>query len=203
MKQLVLSGELRQRKSHGGELAVGKRKSARPIVTKRAMHLVMRAECARGPLSFLRKQNAKFIRETIRALSERHAVKVYEFANSGNHLHLLLRARTRGGFKSFLRALSGTIAMRIGGGRKGRASTSRFWTLSAFTRIVEWGRAFTIARGYVVQNTLEALGLIPFLAREVPKRRRSKATDETQAAPPPLSCTSQNLPRQRIASGTS
>lgn len=160
MKQLVLSRDLRARVVHGGELSVGVRKVARPIVTKRPMHLVMRSTLAVGSRSFLVARNAKWIQVTVSRLAREHHVQVYEFANSGNHLHLLLRAKTRDGFKSFLRALAGTVAMKIGGACKGRALVRKFWDLPPFTRVVEWGRAFLVAREYVVQNTLEALGFV-------------------------------------------
>lgn len=59
MKQLVLSRDLKARVAHGGELSVGVRKNARPIVTRRPMHLVMRSTLAVGPRSFLVARNVQ------------------------------------------------------------------------------------------------------------------------------------------------
>ena len=39
MKQLTLSKEFRTRLEHGGSLAFGRRKTRRPVVTKRPMHV--------------------------------------------------------------------------------------------------------------------------------------------------------------------
>jgi REP element-mobilizing transposase RayT len=159
-KQLILLETMRPRSSHGGELANGRRKIARPIATKKTMHLVLRATAARGKYSMLRPVNARFVETTLEYVSRRHHVRVYEFANVGNHLHLLVRASTREGFKNFLRVLAGRIAQRVTGARKGKPWGGRFWDLLVFSRIVEWGRAFATARGYVFQNELEALGFL-------------------------------------------
>ncbi len=58
------------------------------------------------------------------------------------------------------------VAMKVTGARKGRVA--QFWSRTAYTRLVEWGRAFLAARKYVVQNQLEAAGVIPYQ----PRRKR-------------------------------
>lgn len=150
---------------HGGELGVGKRKVARPIVTKRAMHVVLRASVAKGKLSLLRPKNARFIETEMARAGRRNGVKIYEFANVGNHLHLLLRAKTRDGFRVFLRTFAGKVAQGVTGAKKGNPFGKRFWDLTAFSRIVEWGNAFLTTRTYVIQNRLEASGVISYKPR--------------------------------------
>jgi REP element-mobilizing transposase RayT len=100
------------------------------------MHLILKSDKAKGERSFLRKPNARFIRDLLKQLSTTYAVNVREFSNVGNHLHLLVQARSRGGFQNFLRALGSKIAIELTGAKKG-LSFGRFWTQSAFTRIVE------------------------------------------------------------------
>ncbi len=142
------------------------------------MHLVMRSSIATGPRSFLQRLHVRFIQHLVQTLARANGIRIYEFSNSGNHLHFLLQAKTIVGFRRFVRVLSGQIAMKVGGGKKGKPSEEKFWDLLPFTRIVEWGRAFEIARQYVVQNTLEALGLIPYQLRKAkgpPPRKRSRA----------------------------
>ena len=95
---------------------------------------------------------------------------MYEFSNNGNHLHVLLRAKTRGGFQNFLRVLSAQIAARISGAKKGNAK-GKFWDKLAYTRLVEWGKSFRVAKAYVIQNFLEAAGVVPYKPR-VGKRKR-------------------------------
>ncbi len=136
------------------------------------MHLVLRSSQAKGERSLLHE--SKFIQLLIARLAKRFRVRVYEQANSGNHLHLLVRAETRDGFKQFLMALSGRIAQKMTGAAKGKPLAAKFWDFIPFTRIVEWGRAFAIVRRYVIQNTLETLGVIPYQVRG-PKKVREKS----------------------------
>lgn len=118
------------------------------------MHLVLRAEAARGRWSLLRKENAGVVREKIAYFAERWDVRVYEWANGGNHLHLLVRGKTREGLRNFMRGLSGSVAMAVTGARKGKALGKRFWDLLLFTRIVAWGKAFAVVRAYIVRHLL-------------------------------------------------
>jgi len=129
------------------------------------MRLVLRASSNR----LLHRENANFIREKLPIISKRWAVRVYEFSNNGNHLHLLMRAKSRRGFQAFLRGFAGTVAMKVMGSAKGRPG--HFWSKTAYTRLLEWGRAFLSARRYVVQNQLEASGVIPYQPRS---KRKTK-----------------------------
>jgi REP element-mobilizing transposase RayT len=159
-KHLNLLESMKQRATYGGELTKGRRKVARPVAIKKPMHLVLRASAARGKYSLLRPEHARLVEAVLRHANRLYHVRVYEFANVGNHLHLLVRASSREEFKNFLRVLAGRIAQKVTGARKGRPWGRRFWDLLVFSRIVEWGKAFAIARGYVVQNRWEALGLV-------------------------------------------
>lgn len=111
-------------------------------------------------------RESRFIEALIRGAGKRFGIRLYEFSNNGNHLHLLLRAQTREGFKSFVRSISGAIARRMTGAKKGKPLSSSFWDYLPFTRIVEWGRDFKNAQSYVIQNLLEALQLIPYQPRK-------------------------------------
>lgn len=128
------------------------------------MHLVLKSSRAVGKLSLHRE--SRFIEALIQQAGKRFGIRLYEFSNNGNHLHLLLRAETREGFKSFLRSISGAIARRMTGAKKGKPLSSSFWDNIPFTRIVEWGRDFKNAQSYVIQNLLEALNLIPYQPRK-------------------------------------
>jgi REP element-mobilizing transposase RayT len=75
------------------------------------MHLVMRAFVA----NLLVPRNARIVRDLLGRHSRRHYVRVHEFSNNGNHLHLLVQAKTRDGFKAFLREFAGAIPMRVTG----------------------------------------------------------------------------------------
>ena len=148
--------------AHGGILGAGKRKSARPVCAKRSMHVVLRAERARGRYSLLIPRNAKAIHHLLKKYAKQFEVSIYEFANVGTHLHCLLRAKTKAGFRNFLRVFSGQVAQQVTGAKPGNPLKKRFWDLLAYSRVVEWGRAFQIAEKYVRKNILQASRLMPF-----------------------------------------
>jgi len=160
------------RLEHGGAIGQGERKLARPFSGKRPMHLVLGSSRARGPWHLRRPQHAAKIHAAMRAAGRRHGVRVYEFANAGNHLHLLVRARSRAEFQSFLRGLAGIVARIVTGATKGRP-IGKFWDSLAYSRVLQWGQELCGIRDYVLRNELEALRLIPY--QERPSRRSPRA----------------------------
>jgi hypothetical protein len=80
--------------STAGALGRGRRKLERPVSTRRPMHVVLSSKRARGEWS-MRKHDRAI--KALRAAARRFAVRVYDFANVGTHLHLLVRVRRREG----------------------------------------------------------------------------------------------------------
>src|SRR4051812_13444612 len=95
----------KKRFEHGHGLRKGKRKLARPFAAKKFLHITLRSKKAIGPWSFLRSKNEKIVQKLIYLYAQRFDVKIYRFANSGNHLHILLKAPTKEVFQNFLRVL--------------------------------------------------------------------------------------------------
>lgn len=141
---------LAPRLEHGGELSVGRRKLARPVAVRHPMHVVLRSSLATGAWSLRRRKNRERVARELGRFACRFGIRIYQAANSGNHLHLLVRARRRLDFQNFLRAVAGAIA-RFVMGRPGR-----FWDLLAYSRVVQWGRDYSGVRAYVLQNEWEA-----------------------------------------------
>lgn len=139
-------------------------KKKRPLSIKRSSHLVMRSLHAKGSRSFLRFDTK--IQDILSRQGRRFGVKVYRFANGGNHLHLVVLPSSRRGFNSFIRTISGLIARLVLGAEKGSAKGLKFWEKRPFTRIVEWGRDYKNVCAYLLQNTLEALGFIDYQPRK-------------------------------------
>src|SRR5258706_8592030 len=109
----------------------------------------------------------------------RFGVRVYDFANVGTHLHLLVRARRRESFQAFLRSFAGLVARWVTGARRGRPS-GRFFHGLAWSRVVAWGRDYLGVRHYVFRNEIEgtsgarvrrALETGPAKARDAPTSR--------------------------------
>ncbi len=130
------------------------------------MHVVMRASQASAGSPWSLHRHARLVTELLGKLSHRYGVKVYEVSNNGNHLHLLVRAHYRQGFRSFLRVFAGQLAQRVTGAVKGKKLIGRFWDLPVFTRIVAFGKAYRHAKHYVIQNQLEADGTMPYQPRK-------------------------------------
>jgi REP element-mobilizing transposase RayT len=142
---------------HGGSSREGRRKIARPIDPKRPMHVSLKATSACGHLSLLHTSNAKRVQGKVSALATRYRIRVYQYANSGNHLHVLISGKTRRSIQNFMKALASQIAQLVTGARKGKAF-GKFWDSTFFSRVVSWGRDFTGVRFYVLKNELEAEG---------------------------------------------
>jgi REP element-mobilizing transposase RayT len=151
-------------KEFGGTALKGNPREARPLSAKRPVHLVMRSRLAVGPRSFLKRERQ--IQALVQRLARQKGVKLYRFANAGNHLHFLLLVPSRREFRAYVRAVSGIVARITLQAERGRAQAEKFWDARPFTRIVEWGRDFQSVCRYVMQNTLEALGFIPYQERK-------------------------------------
>jgi hypothetical protein len=146
------------RVQHGGDIRKGKRKLARPIDTKRPMHVVLRSVRARGEWSLLHRRNKARVFALAHETAKTFGVRIYRFSNVGNHIHLLVVARSRRAFQAFLRVLSGGIAFAVTGTRKG-SPIGRFWDKLAYSRIVTWGSEFRVLETYFIKNLLESMGI--------------------------------------------
>jgi len=183
-QQMLFDRSFEIRKDFGGSLLrKSNAKTARPISTKEAMHIVLRSSFARGQYSMLRKNIAQQIRKVIDRQAKLFGIRIYEYANVGNHIHILVRAGNRNSFKSFLRSISGLIARITLGAERGRAKLTKlknalrsnsilqkFWDQRPFTRIVTWKRDFNAVKKYVIQNFNEAMGFITYQPRNWSKK---------------------------------
>jgi REP element-mobilizing transposase RayT len=168
---LQKSAGLKKAKEHGGELSQGKRKTFRPIDPKQALHIVLRSSKAKGQRSMLHPKYCNPIERFVQKTAKRWSVRLYRYANVGNHLHLLVQVPTREAWKRFSRELSGGIAQIVTGAQKGAAlarssdenipeSAKRgFWDHLLYTRIVSFGRDFKGMCRYFIKNLFEAAGV--------------------------------------------
>ena len=143
------------RTQHGGMGSKNHRKLERPLSTKKWIHLVLKSDKAKGPLSFLKPTNQVFIRELLRQKALRFGIKIADYANVGNHLHLKIRISSRENFKKFLKSVTAQIARKITGARKGKPF-GRFWQGLAFTRILTSRLEELNLKGYIEANRREA-----------------------------------------------
>jgi REP element-mobilizing transposase RayT len=156
---------------HGGPTRTGQRKTSRPLEPTLPLYLALRSSRARGKWSLLRPSTESRLQEILRELSQRHGVKVFEFANGGDQIHLLLRAKSRAGFQAFLRAFAGLTARLVTGAKKGKPS-GKFWDALTYSRVLAWGKEFDSVRELVAKGNIDALEP---LARPKKKTRATSA----------------------------
>ena len=101
-------------------------------------------------------------------ICRRHGVKVFSYANVGNHLHAVIQIPDRRMWAAFIRELCGAIATLMGGD---------FRAQRPFTRVVRvWKKALAYVLRYVELNQLEASeGLTREEARVLQRMRESRA----------------------------
>jgi len=174
LPQLLPGFHFKNRLSFGGSLLDGKRKSARPVDSKQALHLVLRSSQARGESSLLRHAHA--LDRLLNRQAELHGVHVLDRANAGNHLHLVVRPRSRRALRGFLRSVSGLIARKVlrkergpaGVRSRDRRASHNFWDARPFSRICPaYGRAYAALKHYLRQNRVEALGFTRPESRDI------------------------------------
>ena len=137
-------------------------KTRRPLSSKLPMHLVLRSELAKGRFSFLNYKQYRQVNRLVREVARKHQVTIHDYANSGNHLHILLRLRAVRDWAAFIRELTGRIAQVVQGLTAKETGAAKFWDQRPFTRIVgDWNRSFKIVRRYILRNRVEAEGLNP------------------------------------------
>lgn len=151
--------------AYGGELLkkAKARRSGRVLSTKYSMHLVLRSSKAVGDKSFATKENRTFIRGVLNRFAKKYGIKIHNFANVGNHLHMHIRLSNRYGFHKFIRAVTGAIAIRLGrynrwAGAKAVAK-DKFFDYRPFTRVVVGLRAVLSLKDYIRLNELEGYGI--------------------------------------------
>ncbi|MBS1958334.1 MAG: transposase [Bdellovibrionales bacterium] len=155
-----LKSRLYPRTTHGGDPARGKRKTERPFSAKTPIHLVLKSRRAKSQWSLLHRRHRSKITSMIYVYAQRFSVEVYRASNTGNHLHLLVRAKERKNLADYLRVLAGRIAVTVTGAQKAVKRVGKFWDNLYWSRLVNWGRDFFQVREYLIANlTIEAMQL--------------------------------------------
>lgn len=113
------------------------------------------------------------IEKTIDKAKKKFNVQVYEMAVVYNHIHLLIKGSSRIELQNFFRVVAGHIAQEILRKHPLEAQPGQenvFWMSRLYSRVVTWGNEYFSVRKYVIQNTLEAMGLIPYQERKNKRR---------------------------------
>ena len=141
--------------THGGAIAKGKRKTRRPLCSKRVIHLTLKAH------KNILYSHKGFIEEELRRLGKKFNLKIYSIAVNLDHLHIAVKISDRKSYLSFIRSFTGLVARELG---------KKLWALLPHTRLVSWGRAYKKLLQYLELNRKEASGQVPYTPREAHRR---------------------------------
>jgi REP element-mobilizing transposase RayT len=135
----------------GGSLLVRKRKSKRPLSTRKPIHLVFRANSSRyfSPRDL-------HLKRIIHSAAERYKIKISSFAINWNHFHFLIKMESRESYNKFVRYLAAEIVRHLS--NKYKKSLEGLFVLRPFTRIVSWGKDFQNVCKYILANVGESFG---------------------------------------------
>lgn len=143
------------RTQHGGVNTKGRRKLERPLSSRKWIHLVLKSDQAKGRFSFLNPKNSQSIKQILKRQGNKFGVKIADFANVGNHLHLKIKIKNRESFQKFLKSVTCLIARKITGATKTNPF-GRFWQGLAFTRVLQSSLEVLNLKGYIQANRVQA-----------------------------------------------
>jgi len=160
MRQLGFSFQNDYKKEFGGSILQGKRKSARPLSTRKPIHLILKC----SGKSVFNPSNRK-LENLVRNQANKYGIKIYEIAFNWSHVHLLIKLPSRDAYVAFIRTVTSLIVSFVSKAQ-GIVSKSKsldlksIFDLRPYTKILSWGKQFQRVVEYVELNTLEALGLV-------------------------------------------
>lgn len=150
------------RKTHGGSLSKGKRKTRRPLDRKNPIHLVLKST---NSYTLLRRQSQ--VHEIIKGIGAKFGIKMHSSAIQYDHIHLHFSFQNRKVYVRWIRALTGILAQKIKGLK---------FKFLPYTRVVaSGGRDFTQVNLYIEKNQVEANFLIRIHAHIDRTQRRLDA----------------------------
>ena len=150
-RDLLTKDALRYAKSwsHGGQQLKKRRKVARPLIPGKITHVVFKSSKAVGKMSFL-AQSAK-VSGRLKERAQRFHVKIHDWVNMGNHLHLKISCKDSGKMKMFLRTFAGLLARDLTGAHRG-TKFGKFWDGLVYTRVLHSSLEELGLRGYFEGN---------------------------------------------------
>ncbi|MBN8536569.1 MAG: transposase [Deltaproteobacteria bacterium] len=110
-RTLITPKRLKNYKEHGGQTPKARQRRKRPLSVKEPLHLVLRSDYARGARKLTKHQ--PMIQGILKKAAGRFKISIYEKAINTNHIHLLVRGKTRESLQNFFRVTAGHIAQNI------------------------------------------------------------------------------------------
>lgn len=137
------SSSFKIQKSYGGSLGLGKRKTRRPLDSKKPLHLVLKATN-----SYTLLNNKVAVEQIIHLFSVKFGIKLHAKAVQHDHIHLCLSFQNRRIYTMWIRAVTGSLVQRV---------TGLKFKFLPFTRIINsWRNDFRSVQNYIAKNQAEA-----------------------------------------------
>jgi hypothetical protein len=167
-------GNYRETK-HGGELAIGKRKSHRPLATNRPIHLVIKSSetnpLNNGKRCALLNPTNRMLEKIIHEQAIKYGVKIIqEIALNWSHAHIAILVPTRKAYNSFIRTLTARIVRYLS--KITNRNQAGLFDLLPFTRVLNKNENPEDLKDYFKANAQEALGLL----KRKPKKKKTSKT---------------------------
>lgn len=144
----------------GGSLLKGNAKTKRFIPRKLPLHIVLKSEMAVQKYSMIARH--RLIRDLIQRQARLAGVKLYDFVNMGNHIHILAQFHSRFSYHRFIRSITGLIARVVLDVQRGSGLPNevKFWSYRPYTRILHPGRrSLENLKTYMAKNRAQLFGV--------------------------------------------
>jgi REP element-mobilizing transposase RayT len=153
MKQQSFSGFRAISLEHGGSNILSHAKVARPLHRKKWHLITLKSERARGKWCF--KKHERLVTSILEKQAKKFGVRIGDFANVKDHLHLKVKIHNRFLFQAFLKSSMCLIARKITGAKNGNP-VGRFWQGLAHSRVLMTAFEELRVRGYIAANRVQA-----------------------------------------------
>src|SRR5437868_4192145 len=120
-------------RAFGGSLLKGKRKTARPLSTKKPIHLVLKSTGS----SYFHSGNAQ-VESIILAHAKKYGIRVYRITPNWSHIHLTILLPRIEAYFDFIRTVTAAVVRYFSA--KYKRDLTGLFDLRPFTRILSWGR---------------------------------------------------------------
>jgi REP element-mobilizing transposase RayT len=164
MRQLSLGFLKDYKKEFGGSLLIGKRKTARPIVVKKPMHLILKTT----KLSPFNPTNYK-LEKIIKQYALRYKITIYDYSLNWSHIHLTMKLPNRAAYFAFIKTVTAALISFLSKALK--RDLKGLFNLRPYTKIITCKKQFENAIDYMELNQQEALGLIVRVKKAVRSRK--------------------------------
>lgn len=99
------------KKAFGPQDLCNKRKEARTLSSRHAIHLILKSTKIKDYGSFYKYK--KLIKEEMQKFSNKFGLKIFSYTIMNDHIHLIIQIQNRNAYTYFVQAFAGSVALKI------------------------------------------------------------------------------------------